>query len=31
LTGWKLTQIAQFGKIDEAGNMTHPLREDQQE
>jgi hypothetical protein len=30
LDGWELTQTAQFGKIDEAGNMTRPLREDQQ-
>jgi hypothetical protein len=31
LAGWKLTQIAQFGKIDEASDMTRTLREDQQE
>jgi hypothetical protein len=28
---WKLTKIAQFWKIDEAGNMTRSLRENQQE
>ena len=28
LAGWELTKIAQFRKIDEAGNMTRPLRED---
>jgi hypothetical protein len=28
LDGWELIQIAQFGKIDEAGNMTRLLRED---
>ena len=31
LAGWELTQIAQFRKINEAGNLTRPLREDQQE
>ncbi len=31
LVEWKLSQIAQFRKIDEAGNMTHPLSETQQE
>jgi hypothetical protein len=29
LDGWELIQIAQIGKIDEAGNMTRPLRKDQ--
>jgi hypothetical protein len=28
LAGWELTKIAQFRKIDEAGNMPRPLRED---
>lgn len=30
LDGWELTQIAQFGKVDEASNMAWPLREVQQ-
>jgi hypothetical protein len=31
LAGWKLIRIAQVRKINEAGTMTRPLREDQQE